>query len=669
MDKQTNEDLLLEAKEFFEYHRKDIGKYAKKGIKAIEVSFKDLSSMCKDLAELVLNKPEEAISLLELALEELGLIKKPRIRFIEMPESQEIPIREIRAKHISSLLVLEGIVRQASEVRPQVISAKFECPSCGTIISILQVEKKFREPSRCTCGRKAGFKLLTKDLVDAQRIIIEESPDSLTGGEQPRRLNIFLKEDLVDPKMEERTTPGARVKVIGVLKEIPISMIGGGTATRFDLMIEANNVIPLEESYEELEISEEEEEQIKELAADPDIYKKLSASIAPSIFGYDEIKLAVALQLLSGIRKQKSDRTHSRGDIHILLVGDPGVAKSVLLKFVSGIAPRARYIVGKAATQAGLTATVVKDEYLRGWALEAGAMVLANKGVACLDELEKMTEQDRSAMHEAMEQQTVTIVKANVQATLKAETSVLGAANPKFGRFDPYQPVAQQIELAPTLINRFDLIFVLKDIPGKLKDEAIAAHVLREHKGSGVIPPIDPDLLRKYIAYAKQKVFPELTEAAIEEIKNFYVNLRNAPSVSEDLVRPIPISARQLEALVRLSEASAKARLSKKITKEDAKRAIQIMHFYLLQVGIDEESGSIDIDRITGIPASERSKIIIVRDTIMRLESKLGKLIPMPELKETLKDKVSPDEISEIIDKLKRSGDIFEPKKGFVQRI
>ncbi|MEM1535604.1 MAG: minichromosome maintenance protein MCM [Candidatus Pacearchaeota archaeon] len=670
MLQSNQEDLLLEAKEFFEYYKEKIGKAAKKGLKAVQVSFQDIASFSHALADYILSKPEEAIALLELAIEELGLIVGPRVRFTDLPPSQALKIREIRAKHINQLLVLDGIVRQASEVRPQVVNAKFECPSCGTIIAVLQLEKKFREPSRCSCGRKTGFKLLSKELVDAQRIVIEESPESLTGGEQPRRISVFLKEDLVEPKMEERTNPGSRVRVIGILKELPITLTTGGISTRFDFIIEANNILPLEETYEELEISEEEEAQIKELASDPEIYKKLIASIAPSIFGYDEIKLAIALQLLGGVKKRKSDGTFSRGDIHILLVGDPGTAKSVMLKFVSSIAPKGRYVVGKAATQAGITATVVRDEFLRGWALEAGAMVLANKGLVCIDEMEKMTEQDRSAMHEALEQQTVTISKANVQATLRAETSVLGAANPKFGRFDPYQPVAQQIEMSPTLINRFDLIFVLKDIPEKLKDEAIATHVLREHKGSSIRAPIEPELLKKYIAYARQKVFPELTEEAIDEIKKFYVDLRNLPSVSEDLIRPIPISARQLEALIRLSEASARARLSKKVTREDAKRAIQIMQFYLHQVGIDRETGSIDIDKIiTGIPASERSKIILVRDAIFRLENRIGKLIPLQELLAELEEKISKDELDEIIEKLKRSGDIFEPRKGFVQRV
>jgi replicative DNA helicase Mcm len=664
------EDLIIEAKEFFEYYKKEIGKHAKKGEKAIKVSFQDIASFSHVLADQLLLKPEEILSILELALDEMGLVSKARVRLIDLPKSQEIRIREIRAKHLGQLIVVEGIVRQASEVRPQIVNAKFECPSCGTIISVLQIDKKFREPSRCSCGRRSGFKLVSKEMVDAQRIVCEESSESLFGGEQPRRINIFLKEDLVNPKMEEKTNPGAKIKTIGLLKEVPVPLQSGATSTRFDLAIEANNIVPLEETYEELEISEEDERQIRELASDPDIYKKLQASISPSVYGYDEIKLALALQLFGGIRKQRSDNTFSRGDIHLLLVGDPGVAKSVILKFISIVSSKGRYVVGKAATGAGLTATVVRDEFLRGWALEAGAMVLANHGIACIDELEKMTEQDRSAMHEAMEQQTITISKANVQATLRAETSVLGAANPKFGRFDLYQAIAAQFDMPPTLLNRFDLIFVMKDLPERIKDEAIASHVLLEHKKAAQKAPIESELLRKYVAFSKQKISPELTEKAVEEIKRFYVDLRSAPAVAEELVRPIPISARQLEALIRLAEASARVRLSKKVTKEDAQRAINILHFSLLQIGIDKETGQIDIDRIaTGIPASERGKIILVRDAIQKFESRFGKLIPLDELKRELTEKIGEDAFDEALEKLRRSGDIFIPKRGYIQRV
>jgi len=664
-----NEDLITEVKEFFELHKKELGKWLKKGERVIHLSFHDIAAFSHEIADQLLAKPEETLSLFEVALEEMNLVSNARVRLTELPESQNYKIRELRARHLNQLIAIEGIVRQASDVRPQVVNARFECPSCGTIISVLQLEKKFREPGRCACGRKTGFKLISKEMVDAQRLVVEESPETLKGGEQPRRLSIFLKEDLVEPKMEEKTTPGSRIKAIGILKEIPVP-ISSGISTRFDFALEANNVVPLEESFEELEITEEDEKEIKKLASDKRIYEKLAASIAPSIYGYDEIKLAIALQLLGGVRKRKSDGTKTRGDIHILLVGDPGVAKSVLLKFVASIAPKSRYIAGRAATGAGLTATVVRDEFLRGWALEAGAMVLANRGIACLDELEKMSPEDRSAMHEAMEQQTVTISKANVQATLRAETAVLGAANPKFGRFDPYEPIAQQIEITPTLLNRFDLIFIMKDIPDREKDEAIATHVLLEHKRKAKKAEIDPELLRKYISYARQKIFPELTDGAIEEIKKFYVELRNAPMPGEEMIRPIPISARQLEALIRLSEASARARLSNKVTREDARRAIQIMHFYLLQVGLDKETGAIDIDRIiTGVPASERAKIAFVREAISKLESRMGKQIAIADLKTELSGKLSESEVDEIIEKLRREGDIFEPRKGFIQRI
>jgi replicative DNA helicase Mcm len=669
-DKPKTEELMLEARNFFNFLKKDVGKDIRSGKNVIFVDFEKLASFSPILSELLISSPEEIIQVLEVALEESGLIQNPRVRFTQFQESFDEKIRNLRAKHLNKLVQVEGIVRQASEVRPQVVNAKFECPSCGTIISVLQIESRFREPTRCSCGRKGQFRLISKDMVDVQRLVIEESPESLIGGEQPRRINVFLKEDLVEPKMEEKTTPGSRVKIIGILKEIAKHSQTGSMLTRFDISIEANNIIPLEETFEELNITEENERQIQELAADPRVFERLAESVAPSVYGYQEIKQAIVLQLFGGVKKTRSDGTKSRGDTHILLVGDPGVAKSVILKFISGIAPKGRYVVGKSASGAGLTATVVRDEFLRGWSLEAGAMVLSNKGVVCIDELEKMDPQDRSAMHEALEQQSVTISKANVQATLRAETSVLAAANPKFGRFDPYQTVASQIDIPPTLINRFDVVFVLKDIPDRTRDGAIADHVLLEHKHQGEKSAIDRDLFRKYIAYAKQRIIPALTDAAVEEIKKFYVNLRNVQVSGDTPNRPLPISARQLDALIRMSEASAKSRLSMKVTREDSIKAINLMKFYLMQVGYDYETKTFDIDRIaTGVSSSQRGKIMLVKETLARLESRLGKLIPIDEVKKELEGKVDVKDIDDSIDKLTISGDIFHPRKGFVQRM
>ena len=1122
-NKAKNEELIIEAKAFFDLYKKEVGQSLRKGDNVISIDFMQLSEFSNKLSEEILSHPEEALRLIEVAIEESGLVKNVRVRLTNLPKTQEIKVRNIRSRHLNELVVIEGIIRQASDVRPQVVNAKFECPSCGTIISVLQMEKKFREPSRCSCGRRGGFKLLSKEMVDTQRLVTEEVPESLLGGEQPKRINIFVKEDLVEPKMEEKTTPGSRIKVIGILKEVPVPLSTGGLSTRFELAIEANNLIPLEETFEELDISEKEEEEILELSKDPQVFDKFAKSITPSVWGYEEIKRSLVLQLFSGVKKIHADGQKSRGDIHILLIGDPGVAKSVTLDFMAKISPKGRYVVGKSASGAGLTATVVRDEYLRGWSLEAGAMVLANKGLVCIDELEKMDPNDRSSMHEAMEQQcmlpnfklmlsngeiveigkfvdnlmknnkkkvyegkdcqillvkdvelmstdfqnhfpkkasrisrhlapkefvkidltngkeititpehpcfvvkdgkittipasklkenmffpipseikikskqykkendylckilgyhisdgcyelnrgkktgiqfwnnnevlikdycistekyfdkkpiitkrnhqfaarsiskkilkffkkldnnllekggkkkipskimqlpkenikyllralydgdgsvvfqkrggcrisfvsqnknlvnqistlllrfgiqssifwdnhsnvwrldisgqenlskfflnisflsqhkkkrlksyheknktyrtikdiipnctdkiddifkklkisqrktighsidkgvekhrlflqklvliaqenlntnlkknpkliseysqiiediedikklafgyarwmkikkiskienkkikwvydvtiepyhtfisndmilhnTITISKANVQATLRAETSVLAAANPKFGRFDPYQSIAQQIDLPPTLINRFDVIFTLRDIPKRDKDEKIAMHVLLEHQQEGKTMLIPRDLFRKYIAYAKQRIKPVLTEEAVEEIKTFYVDLRNRPISSESSMRPIPISARQLQALIRMGEASAKIRLSKVVTKEDAKIAIDIMKYYLMQVGYDYESKTFDIDKATtGITSSERSKIFTVRDVITRLESRLGKMIPIEEIENELEGKMSKEEIDEAITKLNSQGEIFKPRRGYV---
>ena len=258
-EKIKQEELLNEAKNFFEAYKKELLKSRKKENNVAYLDFENIIRFSKVLSDQILENPEETLRIFEQAIEQSPLVDTIRVRLENIPKSQEIKIRNIRSKHLNELVLVEGIIRQASDVRPQVVNAKFECPSCGTIISVLQIEKKFREPSRCSCGRRGSFKLVSKEMVDTQRLVVEESPDSLSGGEQPKRLNVFVKEDLVEPKMEEKTTPGSRVKVIGVLKEVPVPLSTGGLSTRFELAIEANNLIPLEETFEEEEISDEDE--------------------------------------------------------------------------------------------------------------------------------------------------------------------------------------------------------------------------------------------------------------------------------------------------------------------------------------------------------------------------------------------------------------------------
>ncbi len=660
--------------DFFEANYKaQLAEASIKGEKFIKVDFAVLASQDPELAENLLENPEDAIRAAEISLENFEGEKKDfKVRFDNLPSSQKIMIRDIRSEHIGKFLFVIGLVRQKSDVRPQVTNAKFECPNCGNVLSVLQTENKFREPGKCGCGRKGKFRLIGKELVDFQGIILEESPEELEGGEQPKRINLLLRDDLVSPMSDKKTNPGTKVYVNGVLKEVPIPSRDGGQLTKFELVIEGNFVGGTEDDFGTLTIAEGEEKEIKELSKDPRLFNKIINSVAPSIYGHEKIKEALFLQMVGGVRKKRDDGVFSRGDIHILLIGDPGAGKSQLLRRMDSVAPKSKMVSGKGASAAGLTASVVKDEFLAGWALEAGALVLANRGVCIIDELDKMSVEDRNAMHEALEQQTVSVSKANIQATLRSETTVLAAANPKLGRFDPEEIISKQINLPNTLLNRFDLIFPIKDLPNAETDDKLSSFILGLHqkaiKDSEL--EITTELLRKYIAYAK-RFKPKLTDGALQEIKGYFLKMRSSGHSEDSRFVSVPISARQLEALVRLSEAASRARFSDKVTKRDAKRAIDIVHYCLQQIGIDPETGKMDIDRFTiGISTSQRNKIHVVKTIIADLENTLGKVIPVEDVVGAAEEKgLEASEIEDIIERLRRSGDVFEPKRGFIQRI
>ncbi len=677
LDKLDIGEQIQIFQEFFELnYYKELVKTISEGKNFLVVDFNQFAKFNIELAEELLDRPEEILKTGQLAIEKLNLsgeVKDFNIRFKNIPKSQQIPIRFIRSKHIGKLIQFEGVVRQKTDVRPQVISAKFECPSCGNVMNIIQTDQKFKEPTQCGCGRKGGFRLLSKELIDVQRLVLEESTDELDGGEQPKRFNLMLRHDLVSPISDKKTNPGSKIKVCGIVTEVPISLHSGGKSVDFELLLEGNYLDPVQEEFSAVKITPEEEKEIIEFSKN-NPFKRLIKSFAPTIYGYEKVKEALVLQLLGGIMKPRSDGVRTRGDIHILLIGDPGAAKSQMLKRVTVIAPKSRFVSGKGASGAGLTASVVKDEFLKGWALEAGALVLANKGIACIDELDKMSDEDRSAMHEALEQQTITISKANIQATLRSETTVLAAANPKYGRFDPYQSLGKQIDLPPALISRFDLIFPVRDLPDKDKDSKIAEFILKLHQDVSRADNVELDtkFIKKYIAYAKINIKPKISDEAIEEIKNYYVKIRNSGSSSDDAaIKPVPITARQLEALIRLSEASAKTRLSKVVTKSDAKKAIELLHYTLSQIGLDPDTGKLDIDRITtGITASQRNHIVVVREVINQLVKERGDLISEEDiLRECELKGLEESKTEEVLTKLNRTGDIFSPKRGFYSKM
>ncbi len=668
-------------KEFLEkFYYPPLLETVRKGENFLRIDFMELAKFSPEIVEELLEHPEEIIKAGENAVKEFDLshsINRFYLRFFNLPESQKIRLSEIRSKHLGKFFWTEGAVRTKSEVRPHVMEAKFECPSCGSIISKLQDSKSYTEPSRCACGRKGKFKEVSKELVDGQGLTLEESSEDLEGGEQPKRLHVFLKNDLVSPLNERRASPGTKVRVVGWVGEVPITLRTGGQSTKFDLLIEANNVDTVDEDFYMVKVTEEEEKAIKELAEDPHAYERLINSLAPSIYGHEKVKEALVLQLAGGVKKERPDGVTIRGDSHILLIGDPGSGKSQILKRIGKIAPKGRYTSGKGVSAAGLTASVVKDELLGGWSLEAGALVLSNKGFCAIDEMDKMAREDTAALHEAMEQQTISISKANIQATLHAETTILAAANPKSGRFNPYDPPAQQLDpiaMPSTLLSRFDLIFPIKDLPDKIKDEKMASHILGMHQNPGEgKPELETKFLRKFFSYIRQHCKPQLTDGALKEIKDYYVQMRSMVQADGGGIRAIPITARQLEALTRLAEASAKLRLSSKVTKKDAQRAIDMIDYCLKEVAMDKETGVIDIDRIsTDVSSSQRNKMMTVKELLVKIEEEMGgnKQIEKEKLVAACVEKgIKSDELEKILELMHRSGEVFEPRRGVIQRL
>ncbi|MDD1774087.1 MAG: minichromosome maintenance protein MCM [Methanobacterium sp.] len=626
--------------------------------RSIVVNYMDLEMFYADLADLLLEKPEDVIKAAQKAIRNIDPLRKNadlNIRFENIRNN--IPLRFLRSKYIGKFVAVDGIVRKTDEIRPRILNATFECRSCMRLHEIPQRTSLISEPAICQeCGGRS-FRILQdeSEFMDTQTTKLQEPLENLSGGEQPRQILVVLEDDLVD-----ELTPGDIVRITGQLKTVRDEK-----TKRFRNYIYGNYIEPLEQEFEELKIDPADIKEIKKLADDPNVFDKIINSTAPSIQGYRGVKEAIALQLFGGSAKLLEDKTRIRGDIHILIVGDPGIGKSQMLKYVSKLAPRGIYTSGKGTSGVGLTAAAVRDE-LGGWSLEAGALVLGDRGNVCVDELDKMRPEDRSAIHEALEQQTISIAKAGIMATLNSRCSVLAAANPKYGRFDRFKPTAEQINLPSTILSRFDLIFVIEDKPDPERDKRLASHILRIHRDTSIPFEIEPELLRKYIAYARKEIHPKLTKEAMRVLQEFYVGMRGGVDEEED--SPVTITARQLEALVRLSEASARIRLGHEVTDYDARRAILLQQKCLKQVGYDPETGKVDIDKVEGrTPKSDRDKFRIVAQTIKQLEDEYNGKAPKQMLMDELENRFNMDEekAEEVIRFLKRNGTIYEPKQGY----
>ena len=628
--------------------------------RSLNVDYKNLEMFDPDLADLLIEKPNETLDAASNALKNIDpLVQDADVNIRIEHLSNIIPLKVLLSKYIGTFVAADGIVRKTDEIRPRIEKGVFECRGCMRLHEVEQTsETRLVEPSLCDCGSRS-FRLLQEEskYVDTQTARMQEPLENLSGGTEPKQMLMILEDDLVD-----ELNPGDKVRITGTLRTFREERSG-----KFKNYIYVNHIEPLEQEFEELHLTEEDEDEILQLSQDPDIYNKIIKSTAPSIKGYRDVKEAIALQLFGGSAKVLEDETRLRGDIHILIVGDPGIGKSQMLKYVSKLAPRSIYTSGKGTTGAGLTAAAVRDE-LGGWSLEAGALVLGDQGNVCVDELDKMRSEDRSALHEALEQQTVSIAKAGIMATLNSRCSVLAAANPKFGRFDRFKVLAEQIDLPAPILSRFDLIFVVEDKPSIEKDSELAQHILEIHKANTINYEIEPELLRKYIAYARKHVNPVLTEEANTVLKEFYVTTRNSNTDEESAV---PITARQLEAIIRLAEASAKIKLKETVDKEDAEKAVRLQLACLKEVGVDPETGEIDIDRVEGgTPKSDRDKLKKVTDEIEYLEEEYAGKAPVNVLISNMADKysISEDKVESIIRNLKQKGIIYEPTAGYLKK-
>ena len=653
-------------------YRKRLAQVAITNGKSLIIDFDDLISFDPALARSLVEKPDDYITYASSAATAQMRVEDPEYaehvgkifaRFRRLPE--KTALRKIGAEHIKKIALVDGIVVRTTQVKPTIVSAVFRCRKCLEITILDQEGELIHGPgSHCQfCKQSTSFELLQEQskFKNTQEARIQERPEDLPPGQLPRYLEVRLEDDLVDS-----ARPGDRVSVTSIVRAEKQAVGERGRLRTFNIYLDANFVDVVGKETEVVEITPEDEKQILEAAQDPWVQRKLVMSLAPSIYGYEDVKEGILYLLFGGTAKQLPDGVNIRGDENVLLIGDPGTAKSQLLQYVSRIAPRGLYTSGRGTTAAGLTAAVLREK-TGGMILEAGALVLADKGVACIDELDKMRPDDRVAIHEALEQQTVSVAKGGIVATLNARAAVLAAANPSLGRYEPHRNVSENINLPVTILSRFDLIFIIKDQPEPDYDSRMSEHILALHR-SKVSPetaPFAPDFLRKYISFAK-RITPVLTPEAVIELRDFYLKMRSKGGEEA----AVAITPRQLEALVRISEARARAFLRDTVTVEDAKSAIRIMTVSLSDVGVDVKTGAMDIDVImTGKPRSLRDSFQRVIETVAEMERETGTVEETVLIAALVdKEKMEEREARRLIGQLIKEGILYSPKPGRLKR-
>lgn len=524
----------------------------------------------------------------------------PACQLILFSNSSITSIRNLDSEHISKIVRVSGIIISASVLSSRATQVQLVCRNCKHTMR-MKVASGFGPlnlPSKCLATHNHDESMSQQKcppdpyvvvhdkstFIDQQVLKLQESPDAVPVGEMPRHILVQ-----VDRYLTNQVVPGTRVTLVGTYSIYQSKQRSSAAVNTVAIRNPYLKVLGIQTEVDTaaqgLSFTEEEEGEFIRISRLPNLYETFSRSIAPSIYGNDDIKKAITCLLMSGSKKILPDGMRLRGDINVLLLGDPGTAKSQLLKFVEKISPIAVYTSGKGSSAAGLTASVQRDSQTRDFYLEGGAMVLADGGVVCIDEFDKMRDEDRVAIHEAMEQQTISIAKAGITTVLNSRTSVLAAANPIFGRYDDLKSPGENIDFQTTILSRFDMIFIVKDDHNEARDKLIAQHVMNVHTGNsnnnneneqGEIPI---DTMKRYIQYVKTKCAPRLSAEALEKLLSHFVAIRRRLQVTEADMNErslIPITVRQLEAIIRITESLAKLTLLPVATADHVDEAIRL---------------------------------------------------------------------------------------------
>lgn len=559
---------------------------------SLEISFQHLAESKATLALFLANAPLETLKIFdEVAMDAVRMDypdyerihSEIHVRVADLPTSYTL--RELRQAHLNALVRVRGVVTRRTGVFPQLKYVRFDCAKCGITLGPFQQESNVEvKISFCqNCQSRGPFSVNSEKTVyrNYQKMTLQESPGTVPAGRLPRHREVILLWDLIDS-----AKPGEEVEVTGIYRnnyDVQLNSKNGFPV--FATILEANNVIKSHDELAGFRLTDEDEKAIRSLSKDKDVVDKIIESIAPSIYGHKDIKTAVACSLFGGVPKNVGGKHNIRGDINVLLLGDPGTAKSQVLKYIEKTAHRAVFATGQGASAVGLTASVRRDPMTSEWTLEGGALVLADKGTCLIDEFDKMNDQDRTSIHEAMEQQSISISKAGIVTSLQARCAIIAAANPIGGRYNSTIPFAQNVELTEPILSRFDVLCVVRDTVDPAIDELLAQFVVESHgrshpsvAGTNVTPsqktvsPIPQDLLRKYILYARERVSPKLHQMDQDKISRLYADLRRESLATGSF----PITVRHLESIFRLSEAFAKMRLSEFVSTGDVDAAIRV---------------------------------------------------------------------------------------------